>query len=63
MLSSQVQCMTCGDMIRSRFVIHFSMQVDKLRSAIDCRLHQTAQLKHPQPMANEPSFTGIHWRT
>ena len=52
--------MTCGDMIRSRFVIHFPVLVDKLRSAIG-RGHfkrQTANREHPKSMTNEPFF---HW--
>jgi hypothetical protein len=63
MLSFRVRSMTRGDMILSRFVIHFPALADKLRSAIDrdrFKRRNANIRKHPQPMANEPY---IHWRT
>lgn len=63
MLSFRVRPMTCGDMIRSRFVIHFPALADKLRSAIDqdrFKRRNANIRKHPQPMASEPY---IHWNS
>jgi hypothetical protein len=54
MLSFRVRCMTCGDMIRSRFVIHFPALADKLRSAIDRDRFKQLNAQHPQPMADGP---------